>query len=163
MTPIVLLDRLQEFVEEATKNIILQSRVKNNNPEDEKSRAAKVYKMRLPNKEDQIQKVPYILLQILTGKDDKKDREPPESMCQVRIVIATYAEDEGVGAYDVLNVILRIRTELERQGILAQQFVLQMPLEYIIYPDSTQPYYLGEMITNWSMPTIKREVETIWQ
>jgi len=32
-----------------------------------------------------------------------------------------------------------------------------------VYPDSTQPYYLGEMITNWSIPTIEREVTDIWQ
>ena len=121
-----------------------------------------MYKMRLPNKEDQIQKVPYILLQFLTGKDDKKDSEPEDSECTVRIVVATYSENGEVGAYDVLNVILRIRTELEKIGIIGGYFVLQKPLEYIVYPDSTEPYYLGEMITNWSIPTIKREVEATW-
>ncbi|CAK7047776.1 MAG: hypothetical protein BACD_02347 [Bacteroides rodentium] len=162
MTPIILLDRLEEFVREATKDIKLQVRVRNQNPEEEKERAADVYKMRLPNKDDQIQKIPYILLQFLTGKDDKQEREPEESDCKIRIVVATYSEDSGVGAYDVLNVLLRIRTELERAGIIGGQFVLQMPLEYIVYPDSTAPYYLGEMVTNWSIPTIKREVEETW-
>ena len=119
--------------------------------------------MGLPSKDDQTQKIPYILLQFLTGKDDKQEREPEESTCKIRIVIATYSEDGGVGPYDVLNLILRIRGELEKTGIIGKQFVLQKPLEYIVYPDSTPPYYLGEMITNWSMPTIRREVEEIWQ
>ncbi len=163
MTPIILLDRLEEFVKAVTKDIKLQVRVRNQNSDEEKERAALVYKMRVPTKEDQTQKVPYILLQVLTGKDDKKEREPDESNCQIRIVVATYSEDGDVGAYDVLNVILRIRSELEKVGIIAGQFVLQMPLEYIIYPDSAPPYYMGEMITNWSMPTIKREVEELWQ
>lgn len=162
MTPIVLLDSLEEFVREATKDIKLQVRVRNQNPQEEKERAADVYKMRLPNKDDQTQKIPYILLQFLTGKDDKQEQEPEESDCKVRIVVATYSEDGGVGAYDVLNVLLRIRSELEKTGIIGNQFVLQMPLEYIVYPDSTQPYYLGEMVTNWSIPTIKREVEETW-
>lgn len=162
MTPIVLLDRLEEFVREKTKDIKLQVRVRQQNPTEEKERAADVYKMRLPTKEDQTQKVPYILLQFLKGKDDQQEREPEESTCQVRIVVATYSEDGGVGAYDVLNVLLRIRTELQRAGIIGKQFVLQKPLEYIVYPDSTQPYYLGEMVTNWSIPTIKREVEETW-
>lgn len=162
MTPIVLLDRLEEFVREATKDIKLQVRVRNQNPQEEKERAADVYKMRLPNKDDQTQKIPYILLQFLTGKDDKQEQEPEESNCKIRIVVATYSEDGGVGAYDVLNVLLRIRSELEKTGIIGNQFVLQMPLEYIVYPDSTQPYYLGEMVTNWSIPTIKREVEETW-
>ena len=144
-----------------TNDIKLQVRVRGGQS-DEKERAANVYKMRLPNKEDQIQKVPYILLQFLTGKDDKKDSEPEDSECTVRIVVATYSENGEVGAYDVLNVVLRIRTELEKIGIIGGYFVLQKPLEYIVYPDSTEPYYLGEMITNWSIPTIKREVEATW-
>ena len=162
MTPIILLDRLEEFVKEVTKDIRLQVKFRNINPEEEKERTANVYKMRLPKKEDQVQQIPYILLQILNGKDDKKEKEPEESICTVRIVVATYSEDAGQGAYDVLNVILRIRSELEKAGIIGGQFVLQKPLEYIVYPDSTEPYYLGEMITNWSIPTIKREVEEIW-
>ena len=161
MTPIFLLDELGKFISAVTNDIKLQVRVRGGQ-NDEKERAANVYKMRLPNKEDQIQKVPYILLQFLTGKDDKKDSEPEDSECTVRIVVATYSENGEVGAYDVLNVVLRIRTELEKIGIIGGYFVLQKPLEYIVYPDSTEPYYLGEMITNWSIPTIKREVEATW-
>ncbi len=163
MTPVNLLDCLQEFVKAKTADIKLQVRVDNTDPEQEKERAASVYKMRLPKKEDNTQKIPYILLQFLTGKDDKDDREPEESTCKVRIVVATYSEDGGEGATDVLNVILRIRTELKKAGIIGKRFVLQNPLEYIVYPDSKPPYYLGEMVTNWSIPTIKREVEEIWQ
>lgn len=162
MTPIILLERLEEFVKEATKDIKLQVRVRGRDGTEEKERAADVYKMNLPTKEDELQKIPYILLQFLTGKDDKPEDEEDESLCQVRIVVATYSEDGGQGAYDVLNVLLRIRTELERAGVIGQQFVLRKPLEYIVYPDNTRPYYLGEMITNWSIPTIKREVEAVW-
>ena len=31
------------------------------------------------------------------------------------------------------------------------------------YPDSTAPYYLGEMMTKWTMPIIESEVQQIWQ
>lgn len=158
MTPVILLDNLEEFVKEKTKDIKLQVRVRK--PEQEKERAADVYKMRLTKKEDQTEKVPYILLQFLTGKDGEVQEG---SACQIRIVVATYAENDSMGAYDVLNVILRIRSELQKAGIIGGYFALKKPLEYIVYPDSTQPYFLGEMITNWSIPEIKREVEAIWQ
>lgn len=161
MTPVILLDRLEEFVREKTADIKLQVRVRNNQQE-EKERAAEVYKMRLPTKEAQTQRIPYILLQFLTGKDDKQGMEPEESIGKVRIVVATYSEDGGVGATDVLNVILRIRSELKKTGIIGGAFVLQNPLEYMVYPDTIQPYYVGEMITNWSMPAIQREVEELW-
>ena len=163
MTAINLLECLEAFVKEKTADIMLQVKVRNRNPEEVKERAADVYKMRLPKKEDQTEKVPYILLQLLTGKDDKEDGEPEESVCEIRIVVATYSEDGSEGALDVLNVILRIRSELKKAGVVGERFVLQNPLEYIVYPDSTQPYYLGEMVTNWSIPTIEREVTDIWQ
>ena len=160
MTAINLLECLEEFVKEKTADIKLQVKVRNRNPQEVKERAADVYKMRLPKKEDQMEKVPYILLQFLTGKDGEVQEG---SACQIRIVVATYAENDSMGAYDVLNVILRIRSELQKVGIIGGYFVLEKPLEYIVYPDSTQPYFLGEMITNWSIPEIKREVEVIWQ
>lgn len=164
MTPIILLERLEEFVKEKTSDIKLQVRVrKGEEGTKEKERAAFVYKMNLPTKDDQTEQVPYILLQILNGKDDQTAGEPAEAVCAVRIVVVTYSEDAGVGAYDVLNLILRIKSELEKAGVIGDQFALDMPLEYIIYPDNTPPYYIGEMITNWSLPTITREVEELWQ
>lgn len=158
MTPVILLDNLEEFVKEKTKDIKLQVRVRRS--EQEKERGADVYKMRLPKKEDQTEKVPYILLQFLAGKDGQVQEG---STCQIRIVVATYAENDNMGAYDVLNVILRIRSELQKVGVIGGYFALEKPLEYLVYPDNTQPYFLGEMITNWSIPEIKREIETIWQ
>ena len=160
MTPVILLDNLEEFVKENTKDIKLQVRIRKPEQEQEKERAADVYKMRLPKKEDQTEKIPYILLQFLKGKDGEVQEG---STCQIRIIVATYAENDSMGSYDVLNVLLRIRSELQKIGIIGGYFVLDKPLEYIVYPDNTQPYFLGEMITNWSIPEIKREVEVIWQ
>lgn len=162
MTPIFLLENLTDFIKERTSDIKLQVRTRNN-PKEEKRRAAEVYQMGLPNKDAEIQRIPYILLQLISGKDDKKEHEPAESMCQIRIVVGTYSEDIGEGKKDVLNLLLRIRSELEKIGIIGELFVLQNPLEYIVYPDNTAPFYFGEMITNWSIPVIKREVEKIWQ
>ena len=156
MTPIFLLETLEAFVKEHTKNIILEVEVEPG--ADRKERPAEVHKMRLPKKEDKIKRIPYILLQLLKGKD-----EVEESGCMVRIVVATYSEDGSAGAYDLLNVILKIKTELERVGILDDRYVLHFPLEYLIYPEENGNYYFGEMITNWSLPETKREVEEIWQ
>ena len=50
-----------------------------------------------------------------------------------------------------------------KDGVVGGQFVLKSPLEMIVYPDSTAPYYLGEMMTTWTMPIIESEVQQIWQ
>jgi hypothetical protein len=160
MTPVILLDNLEEFIKKKTNNIKLQVRVRGTEQKQEKERAADLYKMRLPTKEDETEKVPYILLQFLTGKDGEVQEG---STCQIRIVVGTYAENDSMGAYDVLNVILRIRSELEKAGVIGGYFALKKPLEYLVYPDNTRPYFFGEMITNWSIPEINREVKTIWQ
>jgi hypothetical protein len=164
MTPINLIDALKEFIEEQVKDIFLSVRVKGENTKPQ-YRAAEVHKMRLPDKESETKLIPYILLQFLTGKDTQEPGKDPESECKIRIVVATYSEDGGVGTYDVLNVITRIRMALLKAGIISEQFLLKLdsPLEYIVYTDDTSPYYLGEMVTTWELPAIEREVQAEWQ
>ena len=162
MTPIILLDALEAFIKENTKDIIMPVRVKNKPIGGVKERAAGVYKMRLPDKDAETQQIPYILLQFVTGKDDQPEGERPESESRVRIVIAAYSEDAGEGAYYVLNLITRIRTALLKAGVVGDQFLLCPPLEYLVYPDSTAPYFMGEMMSVWKTPTIESEVNILW-
>ena len=175
MTPVVLLTELKKFIEVNTKDIILSVRpIKNKTlpgmndidagqepPEGViTNRAPEVHNMRLPDKDAETNRIPYILLQLLTGKDEHIPAEQPDSICNIRIAVATYSEDGGEGAEDLLNVLTRIRVALLKAGEVGKQFLLRKPLEYIVYPDDTNPYYLGEMLTIWEMPTITREVHT---
>ena len=64
MTPLQLLDALEAFVKQETKDILLPVRVDRKSGEN-KERAAEVYKMRLPNKTAQTERVPYLLLQYI--------------------------------------------------------------------------------------------------
>ena len=171
MTPIELLYELKKFIEANTKDIILSVRpIKNkvipepsskkseNADEEPQTRAAEVHLMRLPNKDAETNRIPYILLQLLTGVDEQEAGKDPDSECKVRIVVATYSEDGSAGSMDLLNVITRIRVALLKTGVIGKQFTIRKPLEYVIYPDETGSYYLGEMITIWGIPTIQREV-----
>jgi hypothetical protein len=162
MTPIILLDDLQKFIAENTEDILLECRVRTGTP-TEKERAAKVYKMGLPQKDDTQQQIPYILLKVVTGADEKEANQPKSSEVKVRIIIVTYSPDGEQGPLALLNLIMRIRERLEKQHIIGGRFCLQYPLEYIIYQDTEPPYYLGEIMTNWTIPTIEREVQKAWQ
>ena len=119
--------------------------------------------MGLPQKDDTTQQVPYILLKVLTGADDKENNQPKSSEVKVRIIIVTYSSDGEQGPLALLNLILRIRERLEKQHIIGGRFCLEYPFEYIIYQDTEPPYYMGEIMTNWSIPTIEREVQKSWQ
>lgn len=162
MTPLELLDALKAFIEENTKDILLPVRVDRKSGEA-KERPAEVYKMRLPTKGAETKRIPYVLLQYIKSTDTQTAGEPPESSCMVRIVAATYSEDGEEGALCVLNLLTRIRIAFLRDGVIAERFMLKPPIEMIVYPDSTPPYYLGEMMTEWRMPIVESEVQKVWQ
>jgi len=166
MTPIVLLDQLQAFIEACTGDIMLTTRPEKGGTLKGKpgTRAAGVYKMRLPERdvsEATEKRIPYIILQVLTGQDGHEAGQPEDSFCRVRIIVATYSEDGGEGANDVLNVVTRIRVALLKAGEVGEQFLLRYPLEYIVYPEDTNPYFFGELMSIWEMPTVRREVNAL--
>ena len=162
MTPLELLDALKAFIEENTKDILLPVRVDRKSGEA-KERPAEVYKMRLPTKDAETKRIPYVLLQYIKSTDTQTAGEMPESSCMVRVVVATYSEDGEEGALCVLNLLTRIRIAFLRDGVIAERFMLKLPIEMIVYPDSTPPYYLGEMMTEWKMPIVESEVQKVWQ
>ncbi len=157
MTTTELVDSLAQFIQEATKDMILPVKVKSEGSEP-KQRPPLVYKMRVPSKEAEIQQSPYIIVQHLKGKDVLDEDGGTDSTAVVRIIVSTYNEARDEGAMSVENILTRIRIALLKQRMIARKFLLNMPMEYVVYPDSTAPYYLGEMITNWQMPEVEREV-----
>ena len=64
----------------------------------------------------------------------------------------------------LLNLMERIRIDLMINPILEKQFKLDFDegLEQLIYPDDTAPFYLGEMMTVWKMPPVRREERSVW-
>lgn len=159
MTPNILLENLKEYIEDVTKDMLLQVRVRAE--EENKERPPYVYLMNLPKKEDEIRQIPYILLKYLTSKDDQPTGSPTQSEARVRIIIATYSEDAQEGAMALLNVISRIRYRLLKDREVGGQFSLILPAESIVYQDSLTPYYLGEIMTMWTLPSVEREVKLL--
>lgn len=112
MTPVFLLENLQQFIEKKTADIILPVRTRTGRNEV-KERPAAVYKMGLPEADDAQQKVPYILVKFLTGTDDKAAGEPEEDSCKVRIIFAVYSENGQDGPLALLNLMLRSAKRIE--------------------------------------------------
>ncbi len=152
MTPAVLLDTLKEFTERETRDLLLPVK-------GEGDKSAAVHKMRLPDQSDVKKKAPYIILQVLNGSDEQQLGKTPQSKCNVRIIACCYCEDASLGAMYILNLLTRLRLALLKKRVIGEMFTLELPLEYIIYPDDTAPYFMGEMATTWQMPIIEREVD----
>ncbi len=127
--------------------------------EQRKKRAPEVYLMNLPDRSDTTSRIPYILIQFLSGRDKRADQEngrDKQSTVDVRLLVATYNTDGQEGGLQVLNILERMRFALQSGEMLASNYVLQNTMDYEVYPDDTGRYFLGEMDTTWSIPTVER-------
>lgn len=158
MTRVMLLRALGEFTLDATRDLLLPVRVQSAE-EEPQERPAEVHLMRLPDSSEAKKIAPYILHQLITGKDARKPGERTASTAEVRSIFCVYGADEEEGAMQLLNLMERLRIALLRQEVLDRRFQLDLEtgLETVIYPDDTAPYYLGEMANRWKLPGMIRE------
>lgn len=152
MTPLELLEALKGYCEEITKNMRLIARVQKNGIQAAE-RAPAVFVGNLPDKESEKKAAPYILLKLLTGKDDNE-----ESICRVRIICVTFSEDKQENYIQCLNLVTRIKTKLLEDVVIDNHFSCQKPVEFIIYDDDLEVYQIGEIMTIWEMQKVKRDI-----
>ncbi len=123
-------------------------------------RPASVFITRVPDRE-YTSRAPFILHQAVTGKDYWKPGEQPQSIVVVRSGFCVYGKDEAESGPLLLELMERVRIGLLKYPLLAERFQLDLGagLETLVYPDSdaTAPYALGEMISTWNIPAIKRK------
>ena len=159
MTPDILLNELEKFFTERLQDVKCPVKTKDGEPQ---YRGLKNFKQTVPSKTTQAENAPYLLLQVVKGEDRRENRDGKSglmsSTCDIRIVAVAYNEDESEGSLQILDLITRIRIELEKTVIIGEKFQLEMPLEYLIYTDETAPYYVAEMMTTWQIPTVEWEI-----
>lgn len=172
MTKVVLLEQLKLFTEEAVKDLLLPVSVQKGDAEPPKLRAAEVYQMRLPDSSAAKKKAPYIIHQVITGKDNYgpwpgatqvsgRYNRIPLAVATIRSIFCIYNSDGQEGALSLLNLMERFRIAILKQGVIGEQFRLDLHtgMESLVYPENDAPYYAGEILSNWILPAMKREVE----
>ena len=132
MTAIDLLNALKAYTEDKVKDMRLIARVPENGT-DPGERPPLVFIGNLPNKEQEKKAAPYILLKLLTKKVDDE-----ENVCRVRIICVTFSEDKNENYMQCLNLVTKIET--------------------IIYDENMELYQVGELMTIWELPQIRRDV-----
>ena len=160
MTKVKLLQQLKLFTEEAVGELLLPVRMQKDDAEQPAPRPATVYLMRLPDSTAAAKKAPYIIHQAITGSDSQAEGQLIQCVTAVRSIFCVYSDDEQAGGMLLLDLMERVRIALLRQVVIGRQFELdlQNSFEQLIYPDDTAPYYAGEMMSNWKMPAVEREV-----
>ena len=163
MTAVMLLEALKLRTEAATRELIMPLKPTKEEPNPE-SRAPVVYKARLPDEKASNKYAPYVLHTVINTSYRKQPGEPPEDLVNVRTLFCVYSADEQEGGLLLLNLMERIRIDLMRDPILEKQYKLEYSdgIEQLVYPDDTAPFYLGEMMTTWKMPPVRREERSVW-
>lgn len=154
-----LLDDLQDFIKETMKDYPLF--VKQEGWDDQPlTRGAEVSQMIMPDADEEHERIPYILLQMLNGSDKRDNSGRMVSKANVRIVIAIYNKDRLEGRLQLLRIVQKIRFDLWDAGIIGRIFMLDS-LEFLIYPDETEWHHLGEMSTDWIIPSVQRDLTAV--
>jgi len=155
-----LLEAFKEATIRATSEFLLPTQVQKGDTE-EMERAASVYIGRLPDTKQSLKKAPYILHQMVNSASKQIPGEQLQSKAIVRSIFCVYCEDEQEGTLKLIGLMERLRISILRNPLIgSNQFEcdLQEGLEDLVYANDTYPYYLGEMLTTWELPPIKREV-----
>lgn len=145
-----LLDDLKAFIEDSLKEIRLPVNPKSN--DDTTPRGFDVYKMGLPVPEDYEGRVPYIILQMLSGTDSAK-----ENTVKIRVIATLYDSDRERGRMELIHVVEKLRIDLQKRGYVGC-FRMEPPFEYLFYVDDTGNYHLAEIMTTFSVPAVEREI-----
>lgn len=161
MTKQNLLDALCDFTREAVKDLLLPVEMQEDDEAQPPPRPPDVYQMGLPEFEEAEKKAPLIIQQIITANDAwPEGGAEPVSKAVVRTVFGIYHPDSQEGPLALLGLIERVRIALWRQRLIGRQFRLDMKAgaDYLIYDKQAPPFYAGEMLTTWSLPSVKLEV-----
>jgi len=159
MTRLDLLYVLRQVTTEATADIIMPTRLQKDDTK-QKFRAADIHLMRLPESSSAQKKAPYIIHQIITGKDVQPAGNDVSSSTVIRSIFCVYNDNEEEGSLMLLNLMERLRIYLLKQVVIGERYQLDLEegFESLVYPDDTAPYFAAEMISTWKLPAIKREV-----
>lgn len=165
MTKVILLKELKAFTSDVTGDLLLPVCPTEEDEAPPPPRPPGVYRMRLPKLRDAERKAPYILHQVITGKDiQAAGMKAPEASAVVRTVFCVYHENEEEGALALLNLMERLRIALLERVVVGNQFKLDLKagLESLVYPEDAMqrsaPYYLGETLSVWNLPGVERKV-----
>lgn len=160
MNAVFLMKGLKGYTEELFKNKKLSVRMQRGD-DTQIFRAPQVYMMRLPDSASATKKAPYILHQLIKSESVQSESQLMSTSATIRTIFCVYSDNEEEGAMQLLELIEEFKAALIMNPVINEQFLLntKRKIEYLIYPEDTAPYYCGEMVSEWILPSVQREVQ----
>lgn len=178
-TKVGLLYALKAFTKLATKDLTLLVKRQSRDEGEPKPRPAAVHLMSLADMTSFEKKAPFILHQAVTSLDELtnankgtglKIQRELKCTAVIRSVFCVYHPDKEEGGLALLNLMETMRVGLLLFPLLDNVFEVDLDegISQMVYPETgergTAPYYLGEMVTTWKLPPVKRlDAERVMQ
>lgn len=161
MTKQNLLESLCGFTREAVKDLLFPVEMQEDDEAQPMPRPPDVYDYGIPDFAEAEKKAPLIIHKVITANDSwPEGAQEPVSKAVVRTVFGIYHPNNQEGERCLLGLVERLRIALWRQRVIGRQFKLDMKAgaDYLIYDKQLPPFYAGEMLTTWLLPSVKLEV-----
>ncbi|TVX93045.1 hypothetical protein [Paenibacillus agilis] len=113
---------------------------------------------------------PYVFVRALSGIESGPEAGILSSKIDVLITFGVYSisDDKSSqlsadGAYDLINLMERVKIALLRQGIIDRRYELSMPYKWEIPDEQAYPMWFGQAFTTWNCQGVipERGVEII--
>lgn len=157
---VALLKALQSTVLKAVNGVKYQVAVQKGDSKIIK-REPEIHLQRLPDSKSANKIVPYIIIQFLHEKHMRVLPPKPQRTAEIRLIFCVYNDNEEEGAMELLNLMDIVETAILKALKFGACFTLDPdePLESLAYPDNSAPYYAGEMVGVFHLPSIEQEVD----
>ena len=159
MTIFEMLQDMKAFVGDAVKDMILPCKPTRDGAEVE--RAPEVHLQRLPDSRSPDKISPYVLIQAIKWRYVQEAGRYDKAFVTLRFICCVFGDNEEEGSLRLVNLFDRLNFCLLKKCVVAKKFRLDKTaaLEGLIYPEDTAPFYAGELMGDFEMAPITRELD----
>lgn len=166
MTPTILMNQLEVYLQEITKEMFFgpDRLAPNIYQVDLPARATPEYEDQVPEtdikpadttiEDEKDERLPFIIILFSTPAEDNE-----EGYRTMNMDFIFGCEGRGSSGYmDVLHLMEHVRASFLRETYEGWPARLTRPLSYGFFEEQAEPYWMGYMSTTWEMPSIVQEV-----
>lgn len=149
MTPIILVDKLVEFI----KTVVVEFELDSNVVGIKKSPQviSGYLQEKKPNQKQDPPDFPYVIVRYLTDTDTMEDNQ-----VSIKIIAGTYSDDTQGGWRDPMNVITKIKGSLVKQRFFGA-FKIEYPVKTELPEEQPYPEWVAILNLTVTMPHVVEE------
>lgn len=150
MTPIILVDKLIDYIKSIVAEFELQSNVQGIKKSPQV--IGGYLKEKKPKEKQVIPDFPYVIVRYIEDTDTENDGHSSN----IKIMAGTYSEDEQDGWRDAMNVITRIKGDLMKKRFLGP-FKIEYPIKTELPEEQPYPEWVAILNLTVTMPQVIEE------